>query len=357
MGLELEQLATSIGATLLRGNPAEVITHVAPLPSAGQGAISFLSNRRYAKHLGETRATAVILAEADAELCPVACLVVENPYLAYAQAVGVLFPPAMPAGGRHPAACVSDDATVASSAWIGPNAVIEAGACVAEGVFVGPGCVVAEGVSVGEGTRLVANVTLCNDVAVGARVVIHPGVVIGADGFGIANDGGVWVKVPQLGRVTVGDDVEIGANTTIDRGALEDTIIGNGVKIDNLVQIGHNVRVGEHTAIAGCVGIAGSSRIGARCTIGGGAGISGHLEIVDDVHLTGATLVHRSITKAGIYSSGMVAQDNALWRKNTARLRHLDDMARRLRALEEHVQRIDALHTNGQSATNNKPEE
>jgi UDP-3-O-[3-hydroxymyristoyl] glucosamine N-acyltransferase len=187
---------------------------------------------------------------------------------------------------------------------------------------------------IGDDTRLVANVTLCHGVRIGERVLIHPGAVIGADGFGLANDGGVWVKVPQLGGVRIGDDVEIGANTTIDRGALDDTVIERGVKLDNQIQIGHNVHVGEHTAIAGCVGIAGSTRIGKRCTIGGAARINGHLELADDVHVTGATLVPKSITEPGVYSSGMVAQGNKEWRRTMARINQLDEMARRLKALE-----------------------
>ena len=336
MGLLLGELAEALGATL-HGDPAAVVDRVAPLHRAGPGALSFLSNRRYAKHLKATEAAAVIVAEADRALCRVACLVVDNPYLGYARAAAMLTPERPFRPGIHATAWVSPAADVARSAWVGPHAVVEARARVGERCYIGPGCIVCEGVELGVDCRLVANVTLCEGVKIGARAILHPGVVIGADGFGIANDDGVWVKVPQLGRALLGDDVEVGANTTIDRGALEDTVIENGVKVDNLVQIGHNVHVGEHTAIAGCVGIAGSARIGKRCTIGGGAGISGHLEIADDVHLTGATLVHRSITKAGIYSSGMVAQDNALWRRNTARLRQLDELARRLRALEEQV--------------------
>lgn len=333
MGLPLSQLAEALGAEL-HGDPGALIDRVAPLHRATAGALSFLSNRRYAKHLNETKATAVIVSAADHSLCPVAALVVENPYLGYARAAALLAPLASPQAGVHPTAWVSPAASIAASVWVGPQAVVEANALVGERTFVGPGCVVGEGVKVGEDCRLVANVTLCHGIEIGDRVMLHPGVVIGADGFGIANDGGVWVKVMQVGRALLGDDVEVGANSTIDRGALDDTVIENGVKIDNLVQIGHNVRIGEHTAVAGCVGIAGSATIGKRCTIGGGAGVSGHLELADDVHLTGATLVHRSITKAGIYSSGMVAQDNAQWRKTTARLRHLDEMARRIKSLE-----------------------
>lgn len=336
MGLSLGHMAEKIGATLL-GDPALIVERVATLAAAETGNLSFFTNRRYLRDLEATGATAVIIASDDVESCPCAALVVENPYLEYARAAALLNPPLNPVSGLHPAASVSPEADVRDSAWIGPMAVVEAGATVREHAFVGPGCVVGQGVEIGEETILVARVTLCHEVRVGRRGLIHPGVVIGADGFGIANDDGVWIKVPQLGSVWIGDDVEIGANTTIDRGALENTVIQDGVKLDNLVQIGHNVYIGAHTAIAGCVGIAGSTRIGRGCTIGGAAGIGGHLEIADDVHLTATTSVAKSITKPGVYSSGMVVQDNLSWRKTTARIRNLDDMARRLKALENKV--------------------
>jgi len=258
----------------------------------------------------------------------------DNPYLGYARAAALLNPPARQAGGIHPQAWISDGAQVDPSAWVGPQAVVEAGSKVGAGSYLGPGCVLERNVVIGQGTRLVANVTICATVTIGDRGLIHPGVVIGADGFGIANDEGVWVKVPQLGSVRIGDDVEIGANTAIDRGALEDTVIENGVKLDNLVQVGHNVHIGEHTAIAGCAAIAGSARIGRRCTVGGMVAIAGHLEIADDVHLTACSAVPRSIPKPGIYSSGMPIQDNKAWRRTIARLRQLDELARRVKELE-----------------------
>jgi UDP-3-O-[3-hydroxymyristoyl] glucosamine N-acyltransferase len=260
----------------------------------------------------------------------------ENPYLGYARAAAVLNPPVSWSGGIHETASVCSDARVHQSAWVGPNAVIEAGAQIEADVFVGPCCTVGRDTLVGESTRLVANVTLCHGVRIGRRVLVHPGAVVGADGFGIANDEGVWVKVPQLGGVQIADDVEIGANTTIDRGALEDTVIETGVKLDNQIQIGHNVRVGPHTAIAGCVAIAGSVRIGARCTIGGSSALSGHIEIADDVHLTGGTQVAKSIPAPGIYSSGIPAQENRNWRKMVTRFAQLDSLFRRLRVLERH---------------------
>ena len=240
----------------------------------------------------------------------------------------------------HPSANVAIGAVVDNSASIGAGAVIEDGARIGARTAIGPGCVVGHDAIVGNDCRLAANVTLCHGVRLGERVLIHPGVVIGADGFGIANDGGVWEKVPQLGAVEICDDVEIGANTTIDRGALRDTFIGCGVKIDNLVQIGHNVQIGEHTAIAACVAIGGSAKVGRRCTIGGAASLAGHLEIVDDVHLTATSAVPNSITVPGVYSSGMPVQENRAWRRNVIRMRHLDEMARQLKSLRAEVERL-----------------
>ncbi len=337
MGITVGELAEHIGARL-RGEPTCVIERVATLSNAGPGSVSFLANPRYGAQLASTLASAVILAEAFEPKCPSHALVLDNPYLGYARAAALLNPSPPVASGRHPSASVAPTAEVDPSAWIGPHGVVGAGVRVGARSYVGPGCVLEDQVVVGDDVRLSANVTLCREVRIGDRVLIHPGVVIGADGFGIANDDGRWVKVPQLGSVRVGDDVEIGANTTIDRGALEDTVIEVGVKIDNLVQIGHNVHIGAHTAIAGCAGIAGSARIGKRCTIGGAATIGGHLEIADDVHLTATTGVPNSIDAPGYYSSGTPPQETRLWRRNVARWRHLDEMARRLKALERKLE-------------------
>ncbi|MDQ2695806.1 MAG: UDP-3-O-(3-hydroxymyristoyl)glucosamine N-acyltransferase, partial [Pseudomonadota bacterium] len=205
------------------------------------------------------------------------------------------------------------------------------------GVFVGPVCVVGEGAVLGEATRLMANVTVCHGVRLGRRVLVHPGAVIGSDGFGLANDAGRWIKIPQLGGVVIGDDVEIGANTTIDRGALDDTVIEEGVKLDNQIQVAHNVHIGAHTAVAGCVGIAGSARIGRHCTQAGGVGVAGHLEIADHVHVTGMSMVTESITAPGVYSSGLGVEPGRVWKKIRVHLRHLDDLARRVAALEKKV--------------------
>jgi len=332
----LGQLAEHVGGHVY-GDAECMISGVATLHNAKSGDISFLANPRYARYLGATVASAVILSEEYRAACPTNALVVADPYLSYARIAARLSPPAPPRQGRHPSAAIDPASSIDPSAWIGPHSVIEEGAEIAAGVVVGPGCVVGRNSRIGAGSRLVANVTVCHGSRIGQRTVIHPGVVIGSDGFGLANDGGTWVKVPQLGAVSIGDDVEIGANTTVDRGALDDTVIEDGVKLDNQIQVAHNVYIGAHSAIAGCTGIAGSARIGARCTIGGGVGIVGHTEIVDDVHITGMSFVAHSIRKPGVYSSGTPLEPNRDWRRNYARFHHLDDMARRLRHLESVV--------------------
>ncbi len=333
MAHTLGELARHIGAEL-QGDPACLIRAVAPLPQAGPGEISFLAHTRYRKHLASTRASAVILDDTHRAECPVSALVVENPLLAYARAAALLYPEPLPAPGIHPGAVVSGECSVHASASVGAQCVVEQGVEIGPNVVIGPGCVIGRDSIIGADSRLLARVTLCHGTRIGKRALIHPGAVIGSDGFGLALDGGTWVKIPQLGRVCIGDDVEIGANTTIDRGALEDTVIEDGVKLDNQIHIAHNVRIGAHSAIAACVGIAGSARIGKRCQIGGNAGIASHIEITDDVLITGMAMVTKSITRPGVYSSGIPAQENALWRKQVVRLRQLDDIAERLQHLE-----------------------
>lgn len=334
MSYSLRDIAEELGATV-HGDETCRIDRVATLADAQPGSISFLANRRYRPQLLNTRASAVILEPEFLPSCPVAALVMANPYLGYARAAALLAPAPRVRRGVHPSAFVSDKATVDSSAYIGPQAVVEDQASVGARSYIGPGCVLERGVVIGDDCTLKANVTVCHEVCIGNRALLHPGVVIGADGFGLANDDGVWVKVPQMGSVVIADDVEIGANTTIDRGALADTIIEKGVKLDNLIQIGHNVRIGAHTAIAAGVAIGGSATIGKRCTIGGAASVAGHLEIADDVHLTATSAVPNTISEPGLYSSGMPIQDNRSWRRNVARMRQLDDMAKRLRKLEK----------------------
>ena len=333
MSYRLGELAERIGAELL-GDPDIIIDRVAVLNAAGPREVTFLSNRRYRTHLESTQAGAVILGPEYADVCPVPALVLDNPYVGYARAATLLSPVVEETPCIARSAVIDSSATVAPDASVGPHCVIEAGASVGAGTCLGAGSFVGRGSSIGPHGRIAVRVVICPGVHIGARAIIHPGVVVGADGFGIANDDGIWVKIPQFGGVRIGDDVEIGANTTIDRGALEDTVIEDGVKLDNLIQVGHNVRIGAHTAIAACAAIGGSARIGSRCTIAGAVSIAGHLEIADDVHLTATSAVPNTIREAGVYSSGMPVQENRAWRRNMARLRQLDDMARRLRAIE-----------------------
>jgi UDP-3-O-[3-hydroxymyristoyl] glucosamine N-acyltransferase len=309
---------------LLRGEPELRVSHVATLSNADSAALSFFANSRYRKQLQSTRAVAVLLAAADEAACPVAALIDPNPYLAYARIADLLHPAVPATAGVHPSAVVSASARVAPSASVGPLSVIEDGVTIGERVFLGPGCVLQRGVTVGDDCVLTARVTLCAGIQMGKRCTVHPGAVIGADGFGFAPNSGAWAKVPQVGSVRIGDDVEIGANTTIDRGAIDDTVLEHGVKLDNQIQVGHNVTIGAHTAIAGCVGISGSTSIGERCMIGGGVGIAGHLTITDDVTVTGCSLVTNSIKQAGSYSSGMPAVQTRHWRRMVAHLRRLD---------------------------------
>ena len=332
----LGELAERIGAAL-RGDPEIVIERVAALASAGPRDITFLSNRRYRRYLEDTRAGAVILSPEFAGTYPVPALVLDDPYVGYARVAALLNPPAETVPGVAGSAVIDRRANVAADACVGAHCVIEAGASVGAGTSLAAGSFLGRCASIGPGGRIAARVVICEGVRIGARAIIHPGVVIGADGFGIANDDGVWVKIPQLGGVRIGDDVEIGANTTIDRGALTDTVIEDGVKLDNLIQVGHNVHIGAHTAIAACTAIGGSARIGRRCSISGAVSIAGHLEIADDVHLTATSAVPNSIREAGVYSSGMPIQENRAWRRNVARLRQLDEMARRLRAVERRL--------------------
>lgn len=336
MSYPLGDLADRIGARLL-GDPEVLVDRVAALDGAEPGTVTFLSNRRYRRYLEDTRAGAVILAPEFADACPVSALVLDNPYLGYARAAALLNPPAETVPCIANSAVIDSSANVAPDASVGAHCVIEAGTSVGAGTSLGAGSFVGRDSSIGPNGRIAARVVLCRGVRIGARVIIHPGVVVGADGFGIANDDGVWIKIPHFGGVRIGDDVEIGANTTIDRGALADTVIEDGVKLDNLIQVGHNVHIGAHTAIAACTAIGGSARIGSRCQISGAVSIAGHLEIADDVHLTATSAVPNSIREAGVYSSGMPIQENRAWRRSIARLRQLDEMARRLRAIERRL--------------------
>lgn len=336
MAMTLEALA-DIARARLRGDPKRLIDKVATLLEAGPDAITFLANQRYKSQLTHARAGAVILSPDDADDCPVDCLVCDNPYLAHARVLAALYPRRQSVAGIAPGSHVDPSAVVAETASIAPNCFIGAGVVIGERVNIGPGCVLLDNVELGDDSCLVASVTLAADTRLGRRCLIHPGAVIGSDGFGLANDAGAWVKVAQIGRAVLGDDVEVGSCSSVDRGAIGDTVLADGVKLDSQVHIAHNVVVGEHTAIAGCAAIAGSSKIGAYCTIAGGAGITGHIEVADHVHVSGVTAVTRSIRNAGVYTGTVPAMDHATWLKNFARLRHLDDMARRLRKMEKQL--------------------
>lgn len=333
----LSQLAEIVEGTVV-GNEACLIEKIATLQAAEEGALSFLANPAYEKFLKNTKASAVIISEASVENCKTNALVVKNPYLAYAKLSHYFDYRLSQEVGIHRTAVVHDQANVDVTAIIGANAVIEKGAQIGANVIIGAGCFIGEHSVIEADTRLYANVSVYHGVTLGERCIIHSGAVIGSDGFGIAPGPNGWNKIAQVGGVVVGSDVEIGANTTIDRGALDNTVIENGVKLDNQIQIAHNVVIGEHTAIAACVGIAGSTRIGKRCILGGGCGIAGHLEIADNVHLTGMTLVTKNINTPGVYSSGTGMETNAKWRRTVARIRQLDDLAKRVKTLEKHAE-------------------
>jgi UDP-3-O-[3-hydroxymyristoyl] glucosamine N-acyltransferase len=338
MGVSLGQLAVRYGCEL-RGDPGKFVERVATLARADDRCLSFLANSAYRGQLAGTRAAAVILAPGDAADCPVDALVTREPYVVYARAAAELHPAPEPRPGLHPTAVVAPGVVIPASCEIGPGVVLGWGVVLGDRVVLGPRTILGDRVVVGADTRLMPGVTVYADVRIGARCLLHTGVVLGSDGFGFAREReGSYVKVPQLGSVAVGDDVEIGANTTVDRGAIDDTIIGNGVKLDNQIQVGHNVRIGEHTVIAAQTAIAGSTTIGARCTIGGQAGFAGHIVVVDDVVIGGGTAVTGSIRAAGVYAGGGTPADQLTrWRRNMARFGQLDELAKRVRSLEKRL--------------------
>ena len=331
----LAELVERFGGEIL-GEAQTAISQVATLESAGSQHISFLGNRKYRNQLGSTRAGAVILGKADAKLTELPRIVCDHPYLYFAKVSALFNPPQAVRPGVHKTAVVERGVKVPASASIGAGAYVGRGVRLGRAVVIGPGCHLGDGVEIGAGSRLHARVTIYPACSLGQRTLIHSGAVIGADGFGIALEGDTWHKIPQIGRVVIGNDVEIGANTCIDRGALDDTVIADGVKLDNLIQVGHNVHIGAHTAIAGCTGIAGSTRIGKHCMIGGAASIVGHLDIADRVVILAGAVVTRSITQAGTYG-GHPAQDARNWTHDMARLRHLDALRERVRKIEQQL--------------------
>ncbi len=337
MAYRLGDIARQVDARLV-GDADCMISSLSVLQDAQPGSISFLSNRKYRKYLKTTKASAVILGLDFLDDCPTNALVSDNPYLSFAKVAQLMTEWPVKKAGEHASAIVAASAQIDASARIGPGVVVEEDAVIGARVDIGAGSVIGRRCQIGDESRLVANVTLCHEVRLGQRVLIHPGAVIGSDGFGLANDNGRWVKVPQLGSVSIGNDVEIGANTTIDRGAIKDTIIGDGVKLDNQVQIAHNVEIGEHTAIAACVGIAGSTKIGKHCTLAGGVGVVGHLDIADNVHFSAQTLVTRSYSEPGYFSGNLPAVPNRAWRKTIARIRQMEETIQRIKHLEKESQ-------------------
>ncbi|TXI49672.1 MAG: UDP-3-O-(3-hydroxymyristoyl)glucosamine N-acyltransferase [Lysobacter sp.] len=313
-----------------RGDASRAIEGVATLARAGSSQLAFLANPRYRNQLDACEAGAVVMRAEDAETYVGTALIAKDPYAAFAK-IAALFEAREPATpGVHPMAAIDPTAEISPRASIGPFVSVGARSRIEAGAIVGPGCAIGEDCVVGEDCELVARATLVRRVRLGKRVLIHPGAVLGADGFGIAMEHGRWLKVPQLGGVRIGDDCEIGANTTIDRGAMDDTVLEEDVRLDNQIQIGHNVRIGAHTAMAGCSAVAGSATIGRYCLIGGGAGVLGHLEVCDRVVITAMSLVTSAIREPGEYSSGTPLMDNRTWRKNAARFKHLDALARQL---------------------------
>jgi len=337
----LGELAQHVQGRVI-GDESCIIDGVATLSGATSGKISFLTNATYRKQLNDTKASAVILHESDVEQCKVNVLVVSNPHPAYAKIASLLYKNEKNKPGIEQSAQIAKSATIHETAWIGHNVVIGENVSIGENVQISSACVIERDVRIAKQSTILANVTICHGCEIGESALIHPGVVIGSDGFGQADDDGSWLKVPQLGKVIIGQDVEIGANTTIDRGAIEDTIIGDNVKLDNLIQIAHNVQIGAHTVISACVAIAGSTHIGKHCAIGGAVGIVGHLTISDHVFITGMTMVTKSIKSPGVYSSGTPMDTNKSWHRNSVRFKQLDAMAKRLKQLEQQVELLKA---------------
>ena len=334
----LSDLAERLDAQLI-GDAACRILSIATLESAGAGQLSFLSNSKYRKFLAETSAAAVLISADDVPFVApgVNALVVKDPYVAFARVAQLLDTTPAAANGIHPTAIIDSSATLGANVSVGAGAVVSAGVRVADNVQIGAGCFIGEQAEIGSATKLWANVTVYHRVRIGQRCIVHSGAVLGADGFGFANERGNWLKIPQTGTVRIGDDCEIGANTTIDRGAIEDTQIGNNVIIDNQCQIAHNVHIGDHTAMAGCTVVAGSTKIGRYCIIGGAVVINGHIDICDGAQISGMAMVMKPITEKGVYSSGIPATSNLEWRKNTAKLRQIEQLYQRVKQLENQL--------------------
>jgi UDP-3-O-[3-hydroxymyristoyl] glucosamine N-acyltransferase len=346
MGKRLGELVERFGGQL-QGDPDIDITAIAPLERAGASDISFLANSKMRAQAAQSHAAALILSPQDepsvAATYGGARIITGNPHAYFARSAQYLLSAseAAPAPGIHPSAVVHESAQVDPAAHVGPLVTVEAGALIKAGAVIDAGCYIGREAVVGEGTRFYANVTFHARCIIGARGIVHSGAVIGGDGFGFAVEDGVYIKIPQIGRVVMGDDVDIGCNTTIDRGALDDTVIEDGVKLDNQIQIGHNCHVGAHTAMAGCVGVAGSAKFGKHCTIGGAAMINGHIEIADKVYVTAGTLVSNTIAEAGRYTGYYPVMRHGEWERSAALVRNLGSMRDRVRALERMVRPMD----------------
>lgn len=340
-GVSLGDLVARFGGEIL-GNPDVIVSRIATLDAALPGDLAFLSNPKYRAQLATTKASAVIVAPSIDD-CPVSVIVTKNPYLYFARVSQWMNPMPPVEGCIHPSAVV--EGVVDASAHVSAHSYIGPGATIGAGASVGPNCSVLAGARVGPGTRLRAGVTIYENCIVGENCLIHAGAVIGSDGFGFARDAdGSWVKIPQVGRVVIGDNVEIGACTSIDRGALSDTVIADGVKLDNQIQIAHNVTIGEHTAIAGCVGIAGSTTIGQRCTVGGAAMVIGHLTVGDDVNVASGTHIAKSIASPGLYSGAVPFMAHGQWLKNFSHIRHLEAMSEKLREMEKRLSAMEKVN-------------
>lgn len=331
---QLDAIAAQFGGQVL-GDGATLINQVATLESAQVGHLTFLANSRYRAQLATTHATAIIVRTSDAESTALPRIACADPYLYFAKVSAFLNPPQQFQSGIHASAVIGEGAQIHSTAHIGAHVEIGARVKIGAGSAVLAGCCIGADTVLGEHALLYPRVVIYHNCVLGNRLIVHSGAIIGSDGFGLALDEGRWLKIPQIGRVVIGDDVEIGANTTIDRGALDDTVIGNGVKLDNQIQISHNVRIGEHTVMAGASGVAGSGIVGRYCRIGGHSGILGHIEIADHVEISSHTMIGKSIREAGTYTGIFPFSSAQAWRKNAAQVRHLDELVKRVKALEQ----------------------
>lgn len=333
--LRLDEIVAHLGG-MIEGDGSVTVSRVASLSAAGEGELAFLASSKFHQQLHSTKASAVIVSPPYASETNLPRIVHPNPYAYYARVVALLNPPRQRPRGVHTSAVVHSLVPVSSS--VGENVVVGVDVLIGENVTIFPGCVIGDGVSIGNDSLIYPNVVVYRDCVIGQRAVIQAGAVIGGDGFGFAKDGERWIKIPQIGRVVIGDDVEIGANTSIDRGALDDTLIGNGVKLDNQIQIAHNVAIGDHSAMAGCVGVAGSTRIGRRCTVGGAGMIVGHLDLADDVHVSAGTMVTKSIRKPGQYTSIFPLESHDDWLRNAAQIKRLAKLSERVAELEKKLE-------------------